>query len=261
MSTTWRENSFKRIFKARRERTKRHKSAALFRPGNPISGQTDFRVIRPLRRKENSARGPRRRLRVQLRCRAKPTSRCRNVNRLPFRHTGHKGVRVGDCTCGLTLVSRCVALFDHATCAISGSGEGLALEGIDLPFRAALPNYSTRRRSFTQARHPSIRGSHPLWRPVPGDSDGTCGNFSGTSSLKFRGTKGSIGHTFMVCIHTENQNQGDSVTGVSSGAPLAFQPGINSFKARGSNTLPDRMCEPTSAPFSTMHTLNHFTFL
>src|SRR6201992_2046527 len=35
-----------------------------------------------------------------------------------------------------------------------------------------------------------------------------CGNFSGTSSLKFRGTKGSIGHTFMVCIHTENQNQG-----------------------------------------------------
>ena len=33
-----------------------------------------------------------------------------------------------------------------------------------------------------------------------------CGNFSGTSSLKFRGTKGSIGHTFMVC-HTENQNQ------------------------------------------------------
>lgn len=41
------------------------------------------------------------------------------------------------------------------------------------------------------------RGTHP------------CGNFSGTSSLKFRGTKGSIGHTFMVCIHTENQNQGD----------------------------------------------------
>ncbi|CAG8661654.1 22148_t:CDS:1 [Gigaspora margarita] len=34
------------------------------------------------------------------------------------------------------------------------------------------------------------------------------GNFSGTSSLKFRGSKGTIGHTFMVCIHTENQNQG-----------------------------------------------------
>src|ERR1700709_2840884 len=36
-----------------------------------------------------------------------------------------------------------------------------------------------------------------------------CGNFSGTSSLKFRGTKGSIGHTFMVCIHTEHHNQVD----------------------------------------------------
>src|ERR1700674_3938971 len=36
-----------------------------------------------------------------------------------------------------------------------------------------------------------------------------CGNFSGTSSLKCRGTKGSIGHTLMVCIPTENQKQGD----------------------------------------------------
>src|SRR3954465_5749712 len=36
-----------------------------------------------------------------------------------------------------------------------------------------------------------------------------CGNFSGTSSLKFRGTKGSIGHTFMVCIHTQHPTQGD----------------------------------------------------
>src|SRR4030095_5084980 len=38
-----------------------------------------------LRRKENSSQGPRRRLRVQLRCREEPTSRCRNFNRLPFR--------------------------------------------------------------------------------------------------------------------------------------------------------------------------------
>ena len=46
MSTTWRENYFfKRIFKGRRERTKRRKSAALFQPLNPSSGQTDFRVV------------------------------------------------------------------------------------------------------------------------------------------------------------------------------------------------------------------------
>src|ERR1700737_1210263 len=35
----------------------------------------------------------------------------------------------------------------------------------------------------------------------------TCGNFSDTSSFKFRKTKGSIGHAFTVCIRTENQNQ------------------------------------------------------
>ena len=34
-----------------------------------------------------------------------------------------------------------------------------------------------------------------------------CGNFSDTSSVKFQRTKGSIGHAFTVCIHTENQNQ------------------------------------------------------
>lgn len=34
-----------------------------------------------------------------------------------------------------------------------------------------------------------------------------CGNFSDTSSFKFRKAKGSLGHAFTVCIHTENQNQ------------------------------------------------------
>jgi hypothetical protein len=34
-----------------------------------------------------------------------------------------------------------------------------------------------------------------------------CGNFSDTSSFKFRKSKGSIGHAFTVCIRTENQNQ------------------------------------------------------
>ncbi|KAK3212532.1 hypothetical protein Dsin_017238 [Dipteronia sinensis] len=34
-----------------------------------------------------------------------------------------------------------------------------------------------------------------------------CGNFSNTSSFKFRRSKGSIGHAFPVRIRTENQNQ------------------------------------------------------
>lgn len=34
-----------------------------------------------------------------------------------------------------------------------------------------------------------------------------CGNFSDTSGSKSRKAKGSLGHAFTVCIHTENQNQ------------------------------------------------------
>ena len=34
-----------------------------------------------------------------------------------------------------------------------------------------------------------------------------CGNFSDTSCFKLPKSKGSIGHAFAVCIHTENQNQ------------------------------------------------------
>ena len=64
---------------------------------------------------------------------------------------------------------------------------------------------------FTMIGRADIEGSKSnvamnAWLP---QASYPCGNFSGTSSLKFRGTKGSIGHTFMVCIHTENQNQGD----------------------------------------------------
>jgi len=57
---------------------------------------------------------------------------------------------------------------------------------------------SRRRRIQKQHRHECLaapQASYP------------CGNFSVTSSLTCQGTKGSIGHDFSVCIHTENQNQ------------------------------------------------------
>ena len=41
------------------------------------------------------------------------------------------------------------------------------------------------------------------------------------------------------------------LTGVLSGAPSSFQSGISSSNAFGSKTLPDKMCAPTSEPFST----------
>jgi hypothetical protein len=86
MGTTWRESwCFPRIFKGRQKDTGHSKSTVLFQSEYPISGQTDSRVIRLLRRKDNSSRALCRRLQVQLRCREKSTSRCRNINRLPFR--------------------------------------------------------------------------------------------------------------------------------------------------------------------------------
>ena len=85
--------------------------------------------------------------------------------------SGSKRFPFNNFTCYLTLFSKCFSSFDHSTCALSVSGQYLALEGIYLPFRAAFPNYSTRRRSFTRAGRPTRRGSHPLWRPVPGNLD------------------------------------------------------------------------------------------
>ena len=62
---------------------------------------------------------------------------------------------------------------------------------------------------FTMIGRADIEGSKSnvamnAWLP---QASYPCGNFSDTSSLKFLNTKGSIGHAFTVCIHTENQNQ------------------------------------------------------
>ena len=70
------------------------------------------------------------------------------------------------------------------------------------PARYSCSRTRPRKESEPGTRRPDHKGG------TSGAVD-PCGNFSGTSSLKFRGTKGSIGHTFMVCIHTENQNQGN----------------------------------------------------
>lgn len=62
------------------------KTAPLSRPANPIAGQADSRVCRrALTRKDNSRRGSRRRLRLRLCCHPLSTSRCGNLNPLPFR--------------------------------------------------------------------------------------------------------------------------------------------------------------------------------
>ena len=62
---------------------------------------------------------------------------------------------------------------------------------------------------FTMIGRADIEGSKSnvamnAWLP---QASYPCGNFSDTSSFKFRKAKGSIGHAFTVCIRTENQNQ------------------------------------------------------
>ena len=95
MSTTGRENhGLPRIFKGRGGRTgHREKCGAL--PGmKPYLRTIRFQGDSPLKRKENSFRGPRRRLRVRLRRRSRPPPpgrraisafRFGNINPIPFR--------------------------------------------------------------------------------------------------------------------------------------------------------------------------------
>ncbi len=66
--------------------------------------------------------------------------------------SGCKRFPFNNFTCCLTLFPKCFSSFDHSTCALSVSGQYLALEEIYLPFRAAFPNNSTRRRGFTRRK-------------------------------------------------------------------------------------------------------------
>ena len=77
---------FPRTFTGCRERTGRHnKCGAMPESDDPISGQPDSREHTPSRRKGNSSRGSRRRLRVRLRCpRPPPHSGSGMLTRFPF---------------------------------------------------------------------------------------------------------------------------------------------------------------------------------
>ncbi|KAL0532484.1 hypothetical protein IC582_031402, partial [Cucumis melo] len=57
-----------------------------------------------------------------------------------------------------------------------------------------------------KSRHRRIKKQRRYER-LAATSQLSCGNFSDTSSFKFRRSKGSIGHAFTVRIRTGNQNQ------------------------------------------------------
>jgi len=66
---------------------------ALYLRPHPLAGQSVSRVGAQLERKENSSRGPGQRRRLRLRCRTLSTSRCGNINPLPFRRAGRRNAR------------------------------------------------------------------------------------------------------------------------------------------------------------------------
>ena len=77
--------------------------------------------------------------------------------------SGGKRFPFNNFTCFLTLFPKCFSSFDHSTCALSVSGRYLALEEIYLPFRAAFPNNSTRRRSYVWGARPVAYGILTLY--------------------------------------------------------------------------------------------------
>nr|GFB07030.1 hypothetical protein [Tanacetum cinerariifolium] len=94
----------------------------------------------------------------------------RRVNRSEDRRntaskSGCKRFPFNNFTCFLTLFPKCFSSFDHSTCALSVSGQYLALEEIYLPFRAAFPNNSTRRRSYVEGALPVAYGILTLYDP------------------------------------------------------------------------------------------------
>ena len=86
MSTTWGANkSLLWIFKGRRERIGLDKNYRALPAVEPYRRAIRFQGHEQLKRKENSSRGPRRRLHIHLCCHTLSTSRFGNINPIPFR--------------------------------------------------------------------------------------------------------------------------------------------------------------------------------
>ena len=77
-----------------------------------------------------------------------------------------------------------------------------------------------------------------------------CGNFSDTSCPKFQGSKGSIGHTFMVGIHTENLNQGGIYPFVLHGISVPIEPPFGHLRYHLTDVPP----QPNSPPDNVLNT-------
>ena len=111
MGTIWHENHIRlpRIFKGQRERTGHRRNRGALREQRPYLRLNRFQGVRPLKRKENSSRDSRRRLRVRLRYRARTPRRSQSpcpgsgiLTRFPFDRCEHAELYyVNDDDCSL----------------------------------------------------------------------------------------------------------------------------------------------------------------
>lgn len=113
-------------------------------------------------------------------------------NRFPFSDFRHS----------LTLFSKFFASFPHGTCSLSVSRQYLALEGIYLPLRAAVPSNSTLRRNGVRAIRTRPRtGLSPSMVPCS-KGIGPCVRCRDLSRLQFGAHKGSDFQVELFPLHS-----------------------------------------------------------
>jgi hypothetical protein len=86
----------------------------------------------------------------------------RGAQKMPTSNTPCNSFPFSDFRHSLTLFSKFFASFPHGTCSLSVSRQYLALEGIYLPLRAAVPSNSTLRKNGVRAVHEATNGTVTL---------------------------------------------------------------------------------------------------
>jgi hypothetical protein len=86
----------------------------------------------------------------------------RGAQKMPTSNTPCNSFPFSDFRHSLTLFSKFFASFPHGTCSLSVSRQYLALEGIYLPLRAAVPSNSTLRKNGVRALNEATNGTVTL---------------------------------------------------------------------------------------------------
>ena len=126
--------------------------------------------------------------------RREPRRRAQNAPRVEGRKmraadTARNGFPFSDFRHSLTLFSKFFASFPHGTCSLSVMSQYLALEGIYLPIKAAIPSNPTLQGRIVRPRSATSQDSHLLRYHIPMDFSDGRGRWR-LSRLQFGGPRG-----------------------------------------------------------------------